>query len=1029
MIYTFYSFKGGVGRSMALANVAHWLYCQGLSVVMVDWDLEAPGLESFFCASAEEVEKVRSSLGVIDMLGAYERQFPYLPAQDPFSELPPLENHLVTLEPRIDYAAPRHSNGKLRLLPAGWRSGSRFADYAEAVQCFDWEAFYLKFDGQRYFDWLREQLLKAGDVVLVDSRTGISEMSGVCTRQLADVVVVVCAPNAQNLKGTLDMVQTFISPEVHEARGRGLEIVVLPARVDASDSKGHDEFREEFMKHTGGLTPRLFHEWKRTNWHLKIPYTPQYSYKESLVTGVRGANEELEQAYKGLAAHLALFHRESKVLWRACETELRVMAALAGRELESPTVQAASESMGRLTPAQQAAAWPVLIRLVQLSTHSPRLDARRRAIVEQFERDDAEEILGILEAEGLVTRIQEEAGKDWFELAHESFAKDWPELRSRIEAEREFLLWRQDLGDQALKWRDANRDPAALLRGAPLQDALRRAAVHKPHLNGWELEFLECGRAAEAEEEERRRRLEEFQTMTQVSAARTVGRRRRFVYGALALAAVGAPFLWMNWSSSELARVVESALAEGARIESAEPASEEALFAWRAALVVSGNVEAALSSINRIPDELARAGALAEAAGLLARSGQSGPANEFALQAVRLNQSGLEPREYASASAQVIAKLHHGGATIPEGALEVCLNVIGQLEPEARLGPLRWLLDLPDRRARTHYMNAAQELSNPGTRAMALLNFVEAARSADPGAALKAAEIAIEEGRRAGDSNLVAQAAEAAALIAPSPERWKAAIGAAAGHPSLLRRERVLGNGAGWDAALKEAMNAEGFERFQGLLFIYDSAQSRGQEQIRERAAGLAAETIAMEKDAAVRAHLFTELAAARFRGRELERSRDAAVEAILAAENAGSRESLSSSLTTLIFILYPGDAAEKAARLLNTPRALIALAAAARQAGQSAAARSHLSAAVDQARELKDEVQLSAALALAASEFAWAGDLSQASSLAAGCTRLNDHLTAQASILLAGAIKANQDLAKLPEVRRIMNSFSPALL
>ncbi len=32
MIFTFYSYKGGVGRSMALANVAEWLYLQGLRV-------------------------------------------------------------------------------------------------------------------------------------------------------------------------------------------------------------------------------------------------------------------------------------------------------------------------------------------------------------------------------------------------------------------------------------------------------------------------------------------------------------------------------------------------------------------------------------------------------------------------------------------------------------------------------------------------------------------------------------------------------------------------------------------------------------------------------------------------------------------------------------------------------------------------------------------------------------------------------------------------------------------------------------
>src|SRR5213080_966655 len=78
MIYTFYSYKGGVGRSMALANVAKWYYLRGLRVVMIDWDLEAPGLENFLYEQQDHLEKVRSQLGLIDMLLDYKRQFPLL---------------------------------------------------------------------------------------------------------------------------------------------------------------------------------------------------------------------------------------------------------------------------------------------------------------------------------------------------------------------------------------------------------------------------------------------------------------------------------------------------------------------------------------------------------------------------------------------------------------------------------------------------------------------------------------------------------------------------------------------------------------------------------------------------------------------------------------------------------------------------------------------------------------------------------------------------------------------------------------
>ena len=47
-IVTFYSFKGGTGRTMALANVAWILAANGKRVLIADWDLESPGLHRFF---------------------------------------------------------------------------------------------------------------------------------------------------------------------------------------------------------------------------------------------------------------------------------------------------------------------------------------------------------------------------------------------------------------------------------------------------------------------------------------------------------------------------------------------------------------------------------------------------------------------------------------------------------------------------------------------------------------------------------------------------------------------------------------------------------------------------------------------------------------------------------------------------------------------------------------------------------------------------------------------------------------------
>ena len=40
---------------MAMANVAELFYRAGLKVLMVDWDLEAPGLERFFYSEPEDL--------------------------------------------------------------------------------------------------------------------------------------------------------------------------------------------------------------------------------------------------------------------------------------------------------------------------------------------------------------------------------------------------------------------------------------------------------------------------------------------------------------------------------------------------------------------------------------------------------------------------------------------------------------------------------------------------------------------------------------------------------------------------------------------------------------------------------------------------------------------------------------------------------------------------------------------------------------------------------------------------------------
>jgi cellulose biosynthesis protein BcsQ len=69
-IITFYSYKGGTGRTMALANVAWLLASNGHRVLAIDWDLESPGLHRYFHPFLVDKE-LRGSDGVIDLIREY----------------------------------------------------------------------------------------------------------------------------------------------------------------------------------------------------------------------------------------------------------------------------------------------------------------------------------------------------------------------------------------------------------------------------------------------------------------------------------------------------------------------------------------------------------------------------------------------------------------------------------------------------------------------------------------------------------------------------------------------------------------------------------------------------------------------------------------------------------------------------------------------------------------------------------------------------------------------------------------------
>ena len=167
---TFYSYKGGVGRTFAMANIGSILASWGRRVLCVDWDLEAPGLHEYF---KDYFDNSKWHGGVADWVsnGAEASRW---------------QDHVLTT---------RLPNLSLML------AGRPTNDYAKMIQSIDWGRQYDQGFGDR-LEALRESWASEYDLVLIDSRTGISDIGGICTVQMPDILVCLLTTNKQNLKGT-----------------------------------------------------------------------------------------------------------------------------------------------------------------------------------------------------------------------------------------------------------------------------------------------------------------------------------------------------------------------------------------------------------------------------------------------------------------------------------------------------------------------------------------------------------------------------------------------------------------------------------------------------------------------------------------------------------------------------------------------------------------------------------------------------------------------------------------------------------
>ncbi|MEV7975838.1 FxSxx-COOH system tetratricopeptide repeat protein [Streptomyces sp. NPDC086519] len=301
-IITFYSYKGGTGRTMALANTAWILAANGKRVLAVDWDLEAPGLDRFFHPFLDP-NVLAATGGVLNILQDYAWA-----ATDGITRTGPwhlefadVEQHAVSLSPERQ-GLGFEKGGSLDFLSAG----KQFRAYSGTASSLEWDNFYDRLGGGMFLEALRDSMKRSYDYVLIDSRTGRSDTADICTLQMPDLLVDCFTFSDQALDGAADVAYSVGD----ESRKRRIRVLPVPMRVDDGEKDkveaGRAVARSKFAgmpKGPGG--ERLSADEITAYWgSVEIPYKPYYAYEETLavVGDKKGDPKSLLAAFERLTA-------------------------------------------------------------------------------------------------------------------------------------------------------------------------------------------------------------------------------------------------------------------------------------------------------------------------------------------------------------------------------------------------------------------------------------------------------------------------------------------------------------------------------------------------------------------------------------------------------------------------------------------------------------------------------------------------------------------------------------------------------
>ena len=241
-VVAFYSFKGGVGRTTTTALTALTLAREGKRVVVIDLDLEAPGIEGYFFAPGDE--EGQPEAGVVDYV--LERELlgeAYKPDIDdfvlPYSDAAIAASGgslLIVSSGRLDETYMERL-GRINLADIGRKRGTANPLRALINDVVAW---------------------RPADIVLVDCRTGFTDLGGITLNGLSTLDVLVFRGgevDRRYLSLVLKHINRFrdvqeLTPQMAERLARSFLVVYtlvdLPPKAEEAR-----QYVEELRRHTG----------------------------------------------------------------------------------------------------------------------------------------------------------------------------------------------------------------------------------------------------------------------------------------------------------------------------------------------------------------------------------------------------------------------------------------------------------------------------------------------------------------------------------------------------------------------------------------------------------------------------------------------------------------------------------------------------------------------------------------------------------------------------------------------------------